>query len=149
MVSSTWKRLFLGTLVLTRTWLYSHQALWTTSSYQAPVLYLWYESWGRSINSTTTNERIKATIQILSIIVDINAARWWDVILIFPFVFVDYRVLLNALQTLDLSLLTNQQKLAFWINMYNACIMHVYYVKKPFFFSGISNWKGWSSLMCV
>ncbi|KAM3692398.1 hypothetical protein ACB098_08G084100 [Castanea mollissima] len=34
------------------------------------------------------------------------------------------RVLLNSLQTVDLRFLTNQQKLAFWINMYNACIMH-------------------------
>ncbi|XP_040994902.1 uncharacterized protein LOC121241268 isoform X4 [Juglans microcarpa x Juglans regia] len=32
--------------------------------------------------------------------------------------------LLNSLQTVDLRILTNQQKLAFWINMYNACIMH-------------------------
>lgn len=29
------------------------------------------------------------------------------------------------LQSVDLNLLTNQQKLAFWINMYNACVMHV------------------------
>ncbi|XP_024925144.3 uncharacterized protein LOC107406223 isoform X2 [Ziziphus jujuba] len=34
------------------------------------------------------------------------------------------RALLNSLQTTDLKSLTNQQKLAFWINMYNACIMH-------------------------
>ncbi|XAR59996.1 hypothetical protein NMG60_11033213 [Bertholletia excelsa] len=34
------------------------------------------------------------------------------------------RVLLNSLQKVDLRLLTYQQKLAFWINMYNACIMH-------------------------
>ncbi|XP_023903681.2 uncharacterized protein LOC112015509 isoform X2 [Quercus suber] len=34
------------------------------------------------------------------------------------------RVLLNSLLTVDLRFLTNQQKLAFWINMYNACIMH-------------------------
>ncbi|XP_054816126.1 uncharacterized protein LOC129315962 isoform X2 [Prosopis cineraria] len=34
------------------------------------------------------------------------------------------RVLMNNLQTADLSSLTYQQKLAFWINMYNACIMH-------------------------
>ncbi|XP_035546001.1 uncharacterized protein LOC109021620 isoform X3 [Juglans regia] len=33
-------------------------------------------------------------------------------------------ILLNSLQTVDLRILTNQQKLAFWINMYNACIMH-------------------------
>ncbi|XP_062172402.1 uncharacterized protein LOC133877954 isoform X2 [Alnus glutinosa] len=34
------------------------------------------------------------------------------------------RALLNSLQTVDLRFLTNQQKLAFWINVYNACIMH-------------------------
>lgn len=34
------------------------------------------------------------------------------------------RVLMNNLQKVDLRFLTNQQKLAFWINMYNACIMH-------------------------
>ncbi|XP_050368399.1 uncharacterized protein LOC126786587 isoform X2 [Argentina anserina] len=34
------------------------------------------------------------------------------------------RVLLNNLLTLDLGSLTYQQKLAFWINMYNACIMN-------------------------
>ncbi|XP_021676402.2 uncharacterized protein LOC110661891 isoform X2 [Hevea brasiliensis] len=34
------------------------------------------------------------------------------------------RVLMNNLQTVDLRFLTYQQKLAFWINMYNACIMH-------------------------
>ncbi|KAJ6309646.1 hypothetical protein OIU76_014562 [Salix suchowensis] len=34
------------------------------------------------------------------------------------------RVLMNNLQTVDLRFLTRHQKLAFWINMYNACIMH-------------------------
>ncbi|KAJ7947843.1 Ternary complex factor MIP1, leucine-zipper [Quillaja saponaria] len=34
------------------------------------------------------------------------------------------RVLMNNLQTIDLGDLTYQQRLAFWINMYNACIMH-------------------------
>ncbi|KAE8038816.1 hypothetical protein FH972_011288 [Carpinus fangiana] len=34
------------------------------------------------------------------------------------------RALMSNLQTVDLRFLTNQQKLAFWINMYNACIMH-------------------------
>ncbi|XP_042475707.1 uncharacterized protein LOC122057612 [Macadamia integrifolia] len=34
------------------------------------------------------------------------------------------RVLMNNLSKLDLKFLTYQQKLAFWINMYNACIMH-------------------------
>lgn len=34
------------------------------------------------------------------------------------------KILLNALQKVDLRHLTHQQKLAFWINMYNACIMH-------------------------
>lgn len=41
-------------------------------------------------------------------------------------VFVNNRVLMNSLHTVDLKSLTNQQKLAFWINSYNACIMHVY-----------------------
>ncbi|GAV62641.1 DUF547 domain-containing protein/Lzipper-MIP1 domain-containing protein [Cephalotus follicularis] len=34
------------------------------------------------------------------------------------------RVLMNSLQMVDLRSLTFQQKLAFWINMYNSCIMH-------------------------
>ncbi|XP_057954853.1 uncharacterized protein LOC131148906 [Malania oleifera] len=34
------------------------------------------------------------------------------------------RTLINNLQKVDLRFLTFQQKLAFWINMYNACIMH-------------------------
>ncbi|KAK1299135.1 hypothetical protein QJS10_CPB14g00616 [Acorus calamus] len=36
-----------------------------------------------------------------------------------------FRVLMHKLCNLDLSLLTYKQKLAFWINIYNACIMHV------------------------
>ncbi|XP_039052469.1 uncharacterized protein LOC120194149 isoform X2 [Hibiscus syriacus] len=36
------------------------------------------------------------------------------------------RVLMSNLQKVDLRWLTYQQKLAFWINMYNACIMHGY-----------------------
>ncbi|OVA18038.1 protein of unknown function DUF547 [Macleaya cordata] len=38
------------------------------------------------------------------------------------------RVLMNNLQNVDLRFLTHQQKLAFWINMYNACIMHGFLV---------------------
>ncbi|XP_052206353.1 uncharacterized protein LOC127810823 isoform X2 [Diospyros lotus] len=34
------------------------------------------------------------------------------------------RILMNSLQKVDLRSLSYQQKLAFWINMYNACIMH-------------------------
>ncbi|POO01194.1 Ternary complex factor MIP1, leucine-zipper [Trema orientale] len=34
------------------------------------------------------------------------------------------RLLMNNLQTVELRSLTYHQKLAFWINMYNACIMH-------------------------
>ncbi|KAL4341072.1 hypothetical protein GQ457_08G000810 [Hibiscus cannabinus] len=36
------------------------------------------------------------------------------------------RVMMSNLQKVDLRALTYQQKLAFWINMYNACIMHGY-----------------------
>ncbi|PIA39166.1 hypothetical protein AQUCO_02700384v1 [Aquilegia coerulea] len=36
------------------------------------------------------------------------------------------RVLMHKLSTIDLSHLTYKQKLAFWINIYNACIMHAY-----------------------
>lgn len=36
------------------------------------------------------------------------------------------RVLMNNLETVDLRVLSQQQKLAFWINMFNACVMHVY-----------------------
>ncbi|XP_019188953.1 PREDICTED: uncharacterized protein LOC109183317 isoform X2 [Ipomoea nil] len=34
------------------------------------------------------------------------------------------KVLMSNLEKVDLRFLTHQQKLAFWINMYNACIMH-------------------------
>ncbi|KAJ0841356.1 putative ternary complex factor MIP1, leucine-zipper [Helianthus annuus] len=34
------------------------------------------------------------------------------------------RAYMNGLEKVDLMFLTSQQKLAFWINMYNACIMH-------------------------
>ncbi|XP_073111249.1 uncharacterized protein [Elaeis guineensis] len=34
------------------------------------------------------------------------------------------RVLLNSLREVDLRFLTHHQKLAFWINLYNTCIMH-------------------------
>ncbi|KAE9593185.1 hypothetical protein Lal_00028991 [Lupinus albus] len=34
------------------------------------------------------------------------------------------RILMSNLQKVDLKSLTYQQKLAFWINLYNACIMH-------------------------
>ncbi|CAN8301061.1 unnamed protein product [Cochlearia groenlandica] len=36
------------------------------------------------------------------------------------------RVLMNNLETVDLRMLSHQQKLAFWINMFNACVMHGY-----------------------
>ncbi|OVA05934.1 protein of unknown function DUF547 [Macleaya cordata] len=36
------------------------------------------------------------------------------------------RVLIHKLCTVDLSFLTYKQKLAFWINIYNACIMHAF-----------------------
>ncbi|CAA7050408.1 unnamed protein product [Microthlaspi erraticum] len=36
------------------------------------------------------------------------------------------RVLMKNLETLDLRALSHQQKLAFWINMFNACVMHGY-----------------------
>ncbi|KAG8053454.1 hypothetical protein GUJ93_ZPchr0001g31718 [Zizania palustris] len=36
------------------------------------------------------------------------------------------RVLMQRLCTVDPSFLTNRQKLAFWINIYNFCIMHAY-----------------------
>lgn len=39
--------------------------------------------------------------------------------------FLKFRVLMDGLQKVDLRFLSHQQKLAFWINMYNACIMHV------------------------
>ncbi|XP_028792688.1 uncharacterized protein LOC114748455 isoform X2 [Neltuma alba] len=36
------------------------------------------------------------------------------------------RVLINKLCEVDLNFLTNNQKLAFWINIYNACIMNAF-----------------------
>ncbi|KAL3618522.1 hypothetical protein CASFOL_037604 [Castilleja foliolosa] len=36
------------------------------------------------------------------------------------------KLLMDGLQKVDLRFLSHQQKLAFWINMYNACIMHGY-----------------------
>jgi hypothetical protein len=35
------------------------------------------------------------------------------------------RGLMQKLSLVDPSLLTNKQKLAFWINIYNFCVMHV------------------------
>ncbi|GMH11949.1 hypothetical protein Nepgr_013790 [Nepenthes gracilis] len=40
--------------------------------------------------------------------------------------FQNLRRLLNSLQKVDVRSLTDQQKLAFWINIYNACILHGY-----------------------
>lgn len=37
----------------------------------------------------------------------------------------DVRILLGKLASADLRNLTHQQKLAFWINIYNACMMNV------------------------
>ncbi|VAH72457.1 unnamed protein product [Triticum turgidum subsp. durum] len=36
------------------------------------------------------------------------------------------RVLMNKLCTVDPSFLTNKQKLAFWLNIYNFCVMHAF-----------------------
>ncbi|KAG8490405.1 hypothetical protein CXB51_013694 [Gossypium anomalum] len=36
------------------------------------------------------------------------------------------RILMHRLSNVDLTFLTYKQKLAFWINIYNACIMHVF-----------------------
>lgn len=36
------------------------------------------------------------------------------------------KILMDGLEKLDLRFLSHRQKLAFWINMYNACIMHGY-----------------------
>ncbi|KAK6144378.1 hypothetical protein DH2020_021198 [Rehmannia glutinosa] len=36
------------------------------------------------------------------------------------------KILMEGLEKVDLRFLSHQQKLAFWINMYNACIMHGY-----------------------
>ncbi|XWS56587.1 hypothetical protein CRYUN_Cryun09bG0098400 [Craigia yunnanensis] len=36
------------------------------------------------------------------------------------------RVLMHKLSNVDLTFLTYKQKLAFWINIYNACIMHAF-----------------------
>uniref|UniRef100_A0A0A0LSP4 DUF547 domain-containing protein n=1 Tax=Cucumis sativus TaxID=3659 RepID=A0A0A0LSP4_CUCSA len=60
------------------------------------------------------------------------------------------RVLMSNLQKVDLRPLSYQQKLAFWINMYNACIMNVNsyqlcYNKRMIFFVGISSI--WSSFV--
>lgn len=35
------------------------------------------------------------------------------------------RDMMNSLHQVDLRFLIHPQKLAFWINMYNICIMHV------------------------
>lgn len=45
--------------------------------------------------------------------------------LLFTVFSVDFRELMAQLQRIDLGSLTTQQKQAFWINMYNACVMHV------------------------
>lgn len=38
-----------------------------------------------------------------------------------------FRDLMNNLRKVDLRFLSHHQKLAFWINIYNTCIMHVRY----------------------
>lgn len=54
---------------------------------------------------------------------------WYDNVLDFClqriFLQMFFRVLMHELCTLDLTFLTYKQKLAFWINIYNASIMHV------------------------
>ncbi|KAI7982469.1 hypothetical protein LOK49_LG15G01660 [Camellia lanceoleosa] len=63
------------------------------------------------------------------------------------------RVLMNSLQKVDLRHLSYQRKLAFWVNMYNACIMHVYIddLTKLFFilFFYFLAFFFFKSLMCV
>ncbi|KAK4273655.1 hypothetical protein QN277_017002 [Acacia crassicarpa] len=44
----------------------------------------------------------------------------------FSHAFGKLRVLINKLCQVDLNLLSNNQKLAFWINIHNACIMNAY-----------------------
>ncbi|KAL8515994.1 hypothetical protein ACS0TY_014611 [Phlomoides rotata] len=55
----------------------------------------------------------------------------------FLLLFQRLKILVDGLQKVDLRFLSHQQKLAFWINMHNACIMHGYlqfglpYVSSP------------------
>ena len=41
------------------------------------------------------------------------------------FVQCDFRLILYRLETVDLRRMTGEEKLAFWINVHNALVMHV------------------------
>ncbi|OEL25544.1 hypothetical protein BAE44_0013437 [Dichanthelium oligosanthes] len=52
------------------------------------------------------------------------------------------REMLQALQQVDLRVLNHQQKLAFWLNVYNTCIMHVRtgLITSPSFIINLQQW---------
>ncbi|RLN19245.1 uncharacterized protein C2845_PM02G20200 [Panicum miliaceum] len=68
-------------------------------------------------NSSSNN---KCTVEIASISVDKNQMP--DV----SYVITHYRLLVEQLERVDLSMSENSIKLAFWINVYNSLIMHAY-----------------------
>ncbi|XP_066387399.1 uncharacterized protein [Miscanthus floridulus] len=68
-------------------------------------------------NSTSNN---KYTVEIASISVDKNQMP--DV----SYAITHYRLLVEQLERVDLSMSENSVKLAFWINVYNSLIMHAY-----------------------
>ncbi|PUZ40129.1 hypothetical protein GQ55_9G400900 [Panicum hallii var. hallii] len=68
-------------------------------------------------NSSSNN---KCTVEIASISVDKNQMP--DV----SYAITHYRLLVEQLERVDLSMSENSIKLAFWINVYNSLIMHAY-----------------------
>ncbi|CAN6288795.1 unnamed protein product [Urochloa humidicola] len=68
-------------------------------------------------NSSSNN---KCTVEIASISVDKNQMP--DV----SYAITHYRLLVEQLERVDLSMSENSVKLAFWINVYNSLIMHAY-----------------------
>lgn len=59
----------------------------------------------------------------LPLLTIVNKVRFLDWLLLW----FDFRVLMNDLREVDPRSLTRRQKLAFWLNVYNACIMNVRY----------------------
>lgn len=51
------------------------------------------------------------------------------------FIFSDYRILVEQLAKVNPILLSSDEKLAFWINLYNALIMHVSFLHSVTYFS--------------
>ncbi|CAN6319199.1 unnamed protein product [Urochloa humidicola] len=74
----------------------------------------------RKVNGEENSSNNKCTVEIASISVDKNQMP--DV----SYAITHYRLLVEQLERVDPSMSENSVKLAFWINVYNSLIMHVY-----------------------